>query len=136
MGIHEGPLLTEVVTLGAGDGRALDLMAIYAGGHFHLKHWLDRSLLPYVAVTLLTFDFRGGVFGVAEEDEVGEDIDGLFRGYFGIASDGGVTGLAGRCGGKGGALGGLSGGVAIDALQLQRRVALVVELDRICGETG
>jgi hypothetical protein len=69
------------------------------------------------------------VFGVTENDEVRQHVDRFFRGDFWGQIELGVAGLALLSCGKAGALGGFGCGVAGDALQLERRVARVAELD-------
>jgi hypothetical protein len=84
--------------------------------------------LPHIAVAAIAGDFRGGVLGVAEKDEVGQHIHWFRWSYSRVHR--GMAGLAFRRGRECRALAGFGRGVAVDTLQLQRGVTLMTEAVR------
>jgi hypothetical protein len=45
-------------------------VAVHAGLHLHLQHWLNHLLPPDIAMAEPTFNCRRGVLAVAEEDKI------------------------------------------------------------------
>ncbi len=86
-------------------------------------------------MAVVAADTRGGVPGVTEENEIRQNVNGFCGRHLGLRGQRhrGVASLAFRGDWKCRAFRRLRGRVAVNALQLQRGVARMAELDRVRG---